>query len=261
MTPDNQKDSASDLLRELENLQRVLDDAAGEHISHGREIPVLDPMDDIPVLDDLFTGDDTPVLKAVPKASITHLPLQKSTPAPTEKRKLHPVEEAIAAARELANRASRMAQANSSDKPAQIITPAAFASTAPVTEAPAFHQTPFAAEVPAAALAEIPAAPSAPATPAAEAAPRKQSSNPFLPQAILDRLAQEREAAQHSAEEAHRTMQKVMEQKQKRVEAGVGDLGNRLSNAQKERIVEQLVAEMLPDITEKLKDRLRNMLK
>lgn len=40
--------------------------------------------------------------------------------------------------------------------------------------------------------------------------PQVSSGNPFLPQSILDRLAQEREAAQFSAEQAHQTMQKIM---------------------------------------------------
>jgi hypothetical protein len=221
MNPEDRNDEPTDLLRELENLQRVLDDAAGEH---GADIPVLEPMDDIPVLDDLFNADEAPTLRAVNAAVSNVTPLRPQTPA---------VEAAPAADAQVAM--EKDAQHNEAEALAD-------ANVAPQ------------------AKAEAPAEPVSPgaSTPAPKAG---ISANPFLPQSVLDRLAQEREAAQHSAEEAHRTMQRVMEQKQQRAQTGISDLGNRLSPAQKERMIEQLVAEMLPEITEKLKDRLRNMLR
>ncbi|MCD8530685.1 MAG: hypothetical protein LRY66_04850, partial [Saccharospirillaceae bacterium] len=65
MNQRNDQDEPGNLLRELENLQRVLDDAASDQVDHGRNIPILDPVDDIPLLDELFSDNDIPVLKAV----------------------------------------------------------------------------------------------------------------------------------------------------------------------------------------------------
>src|SRR5690606_26126560 len=59
------KDSPANLLRELETLQRVLDGAADDQIELEKRIPVLDPLDDIPLLDDLIQHPDIPVLRAV----------------------------------------------------------------------------------------------------------------------------------------------------------------------------------------------------
>ncbi|MCA6065337.1 hypothetical protein [Thalassolituus marinus] len=221
MNPEDRNDEPTDLLRELENLQRVLDDAAGEH---GADIPVLEPMDDIPVLDDLFNADEVPTLRAVNAAVSNVTPLRPQTPAVEAE-------------------------------------PTADADTA-LEEAPQLKEAEAVVDTDLAvpAIAETPAEPVSPAV-STQAPKASISANPFLPQSVLDRLAQEREAAQHSAEEAHRTMQRVMEQKQQRAQTGISDLGNRLSPAQKERMIEQLVAEMLPEITEKLKDRLRNMLR
>src|SRR5690606_35902243 len=58
-------DSPANLLRELETLQRVLDGAADDQIELEKRIPVLDPLDDIPLLDDLIKHPDMPALKAV----------------------------------------------------------------------------------------------------------------------------------------------------------------------------------------------------
>lgn len=214
MTPEDRNDEPTDLLRELENLQRVLDDAAGEH---GDEIPVLEPIDDIPLLDDRLNVDDVPTLRAVQASASNVTPLHP-LPADTEPSQSE-ADEMTATADNAACEADTVTTPE----------PIAEATVEPVVKTTATRAS--------------------------------LSANPFLPQSVLDRLAQEREAAQHSAEEAHRTMQRVMEQKQQRAQAGISDLSSHLSQAQKERMIEQLVAEMLPEITEKLKDRLRNMLR
>lgn len=255
MTPDNPKDSPTDLLRELETLQRVLDDAAGDQVSNGLNIPVLDPMDDIPVLDDLFSGDDIPVLKAVPRrsATVTQLPVQKAAPAAVQ-------EEAPATISQPEPIASLPADEDDD------ILPAAEA-TAPLMPAAGVQAGEAPIEVSANAAAAS-AAPSDVASTNAAAnnvastneAPAKTSSNPFLPQAILDRLAQEREAAQQSAQEAHRTMQRVMEQKQARAQQALAGMGKTLTQVQKDALIEQLIAEMLPAITERLREKLKHTL-
>lgn len=261
MTPDNPKDSPTDLLRELETLQRVLDDAAGDQVSNGLNIPVLDPMDDIPVLDDLFSGDDIPVLKAVPRrsATVTQLPVQKAAPAAVQ-------EEAPATISQPEPIASLPADEDDD------ILPAAEA-TAPLMPAAGVHADEAPGSGVSANAAEASAAPSdvaatneassnqAPTNAAStNEAPTKTSSNPFLPQAILDRLAQEREAAQQSAQEAHRTMQRVMEQKQARAQQALAGMGKTLTQVQKDALIEQLIAEMLPAITERLREKLKHTL-
>ncbi|WP_221798861.1 hypothetical protein [Oceanobacter mangrovi] len=83
----------------------------------------------------------------------------------------------------------------------------------------------------------------------------RPSNNPFLPQSVLDRLTSERLAAQHSAEEAHRTMQRVMEQKQQKDAAALAQL----DTLEKEKLVEDLINELTPTIQARLRERLRSM--
>lgn len=204
MNQQNDKDSPTNLLRELETLQRVLDGAAGEQVELDKLIPVLDPLEDIPVLDELFANDDIPVLKAVPR------------PAPA------------------------------APKPAP--------DNAPVPPVITERHSPASISR---VLQQVQQAQSRTET---NPAPARISGNPFLPQSVLDRLTQEREAAQHSAEEAHRTMQKVMEQKQQRASTALTGMGKTLTAEQKDALINQLVDEMLPQIAERLRDKLRIML-
>lgn len=204
------KDSPANLLRELETLQRVLDGAADDQIELEKRIPVLDPLDDIPLLDDLIHHPDMPVLKAVRNEPVA----QPATPA-------RPA--TASNSRFSASNISRILQQSQ----------------------PALQQQPPAP---------------APSPLAAATAPRT-SANPFLPQSVLDRLTQEREAAQHSAAQAQRTLQKVLEQNQQRAHAALSGMdSSRLSAEQKEALVEQLVQEMLPQITQRLRDKLHLLL-
>ncbi|WP_430462806.1 hypothetical protein ACQUQU_08455 [Thalassolituus sp. LLYu03] len=269
MTPDNHNDSPGDLLRELENLQRVLDDAAGENVAHGRDIPVLDPMDDIPVLDDLFNTDDIPVLKAVPRsAKVTQLPVNRARPVTSAESASgsdnpHPVAEAIAAvqAARLAVEAAKESAAKeiSAAKASAVQEAAAAVQTTPPATSAATNTNTVAADA-TASVTDASAQAADTSASSKPAAGKPASSNPFLPQAILDRLAQEREAAQHSAEEAHRTMQKVMEQKQARAQQTLAGMGKTLTQSQKDMLVDQLIAEMLPAITERLREKLKHLL-
>ncbi len=84
--------------------------------------------------------------------------------------------------------------------------------------------------------------------------------NPFLPKAMIERLNVERKAAQHSAEEAHRTMQRVMDRKQEQARQALDGIGSGLSNLQKDALIKELVDEMLPQIAQRLRDRLKIML-
>ena len=147
-TPDDPRN----LLNELETLQRVLDDAASDQVDH--TIPTLEPLEDIPVLDDLFAHSDEPSLQPEPPILSAEPPALRAVPTP---------------------------------KKTATQSPAAQSSA---TQSPVTPQSP------------IP-------NPAASAA-KVTSGNPFLPQAILDRLAHEREAAQYSAEQAQATMAKIM---------------------------------------------------
>lgn len=213
------KDSPANLLRELETLQRVLDGAADDQIELEKRIPVLDPLDDIPLLDDLIQHPDMPALKAVRSEPAARPPAPAAQPTAT-----------TSPARFSAANISRVLQQSQQ------------LSQQPVQQPQPVRQPP------------------APKPLAAATAPRT-SGNPFLPQSVLDRLTQEREAAQHSAEEAQRTMQKVMEQKQQRAHAALSGMdSSRLSAEQKEALVEQLVQEMLPQITQRLRDKLHLLL-
>ncbi len=87
-----------------------------------------------------------------------------------------------------------------------------------------------------------------------------KSENPFLPKAMIDRLNIERKAAQESAEEAHRTMQRVMDRKQEQARQTLNGIGSGLSNLQKDALIKELVDEMLPQIAQRLRDRLKIML-
>lgn len=84
--------------------------------------------------------------------------------------------------------------------------------------------------------------------------------NPFLPKAMIDRLNIEREAAQSSAEEAYRTMQLVFDRKQEQARQTLSGAGKGLSIEQKDALIKELVDEMLPQIAERLRDRLKIML-
>lgn len=84
----------------------------------------------------------------------------------------------------------------------------------------------------------------------------KTSSNPFLPQSVLDKLSRERVAAQQSAEEAHKTMQRVAEQKETRLQ----DQLQQLNHDQKQAVVESLVEEIMPQIKARLHEKLGHML-
>jgi len=147
-TPDDPRN----LLNELETLQRVLDDAASDQVDH--TIPTLEPLEDIPVLDDLFAHSDEPSLQPEPPILSAEPPALRAVPTPKKTATQSPGVQSSA------------------------------------TQSPVTPQSPV-------------------ANPAASAA-RVTSGNPFLPQAILDRLAHEREAAQYSAEQAQATMAKIM---------------------------------------------------
>jgi len=226
---DNPKDSA-DLLRELENLQRVLDDASGETVEFGSEIPVLEPItDDIPVLSDLF-NDEIPVLKSVNKS-------RAAKPQPEPK---PPQQQA-------------KPQSPAKSFPSGVIPPEKIADVIAHQEQsrPAPESTIDSLLDPVATEATVPPAPVV----------SKQSTNPFLPQAVLDRLQTERIAAQQSAEEAQHTMQRVMEKKLQNARQTLHEAGVKLSADQREALIEELVTEMLPQIAQRLKDKLRQSLK
>ena len=175
MKTQKKPEAAAVLLRELENLQQVLDGIAESHSAPLKDIPVLEPLDDIPLLNEVLDEalDDEPALKAVSKTP-------ESKPAPVQT--------------------------------------------------------------------------------AATAEPARKIENPFLPQSVLDRLNHEREAAQHSAEEAHRTMLRITEQKHQSARSALSGLGKELSREQKDAIIDQLVNEMLPQIADRLREKLRLML-
>src|SRR5690554_4940297 len=90
--------------------------------------------------------------------------------------------------------------------------------------------------------------------------PAIKPENPFLPKAMIDKLSMERQAAQSSAEEAHRTMQRIMDRKQEQARTALRGAGTGLTEEQKDTLINELVDEMLPQIAGRLRDRLKILL-
>lgn len=321
-----EKDSRS-ILDELETLQRVLDDAAGEQIDLNRALTQLNTVDDIPVLSDLFSREEPPILKAVPPSQgnkVTALntpryPKQSSSPIPVQlpvqpqspndvlealhqemmrkaaahalgqheeddagyleemilshfKESLAPEPATARAPSPAATKShmeNRAATKPENQPPASHLKPVSVASStgsSPTAQQPTANTTLKAASQPATSTtanttskaASQPAASTAAAETASSipaVAPRI-SSNPFLPQDVLDRLTTERLAAQHSAEEAHRTMQRVMQKQQQRESEAV----TRLTHEDKNQLINAIVDELTPIIQIRLREKLRHML-
>ena len=105
------------------------------------------------------------------------------------------------------------------------------------------------------------------------------SGNPFLPQAILDKLAHEREAAQYSAEQAQATMAKIMgsavddpctfddlsdDEPEISADTPLAEpaplASQAISDRHKAAIIDELVEEMLPQIEARLRQLLADKL-
>lgn len=224
-------DDPRDLLDELETLQRVLDDAASDQVDRDQSAPSLDPLElgsleNIPVLDELFGEPDKPA--ASDKQQRPGLRAVPDVPAPSDDNpapgEQHPL-------------AGLTATSTSLPDPAATRT-----------------STPSVARV---------------------------SGNPFLPQAILDKLAHEREAAQYSAEQAQATMAKIMGSTVDdpftfddlsddepfpltSTDAPLAEpaplASQAISDRHKAAIIDELVAEMLPEIEARLRKLLADKL-
>lgn len=97
----------------------------------------------------------------------------------------------------------------------------------------------------------------APPPPSSAAKISANSNNPYLPNETLSRLAYERKAAADTAANALDVMAKVAEQKQRQQE--VKNSESRLNRLEKQRIVDELVEEMLPAIEARLRARLTRL--
>ena len=84
------------------------------------------------------------------------------------------------------------------------------------------------------------------------------SNNPYLPNETLSRLAYERKAAADTAANALNVMAKVAEQKERQQQMKNSE--SRLNRLEKQRIVDELVDEMLPAIEARLRARLARLL-
>lgn len=88
----------------------------------------------------------------------------------------------------------------------------------------------------------------------------RAASNPFLPKSILDRLAHERKAAQDSAAEAHATMVKATARHQEMRQSGAAGMNTPNTPLNKQAVIDELVADMLPEIERKLRIKLQLLL-
>lgn len=218
-------DDPRDLLDELETLQRVLDDAASDQVDRDQSAPSLElgSLENIPVLDELFGEPDKPA--ASNKQQRPGLRAVPDVPAPSD------------------------------DNPAP------------------GEQHPLAGLTAASTSLPDPAA-----TRASTPSVARVSGNPFLPQAILDKLAHEREAAQYSAEQAQATMAKIMgstvddpftfddlgDEPEISTDAPLAEpaplASQAISDRHKAAIIDELVAEMLPEIEARLRKLLADKL-
>ncbi len=269
------KKESRNIVDELETLQQVLDDAAGEKVNLERALTQLNTVDDVPLLSDLF-GETLPEPDAVLRpitggktAAISALkPSQPSSPdgpldLSPQPQQLTPAEaldaiqnqiDALPADQRTGEDWFEPVESHEADL--SLVTPIRAATTpdTPSSEtAPdatteeastpsAEHQSPE--QRPTESSASVDAEP-------------KLSANPFLPQAVLDRLTRERLAAQHSAEEAHRTMQRVSQRNDQQSADAIATL----DDVTKNQLIDDLIEEITPHIQSRLREKLRHMLK
>lgn len=247
------KKESRNLRDELETLQQVLDDAAGEQVDLERALTQLNTVDEVPVLSDLHTDKDSatplkPILGKKPGAVMTPLrPVEQSANHPLDlrpqPRPLSPSEALDALHKQIDSLPEdqrlgedwfgKNAEANTEATPSQ---------PEPVT------------------LDDILGSPDDDAdetATSAQAASVDNAANPFLPQAVIDRLTRERLAAQHSAEEAHRTMQRATQ----RIDQKNSEAAAALDDKARDKLIEEMIQEMIPHIQARLRERLRQMLK
>ncbi|WP_420590773.1 hypothetical protein [Bacterioplanoides sp.] len=276
-----------DLLDELETLQRVLDDAASDQVDQAKAVPVIEPAQDIPVLSDAL-GDkaamqseppllkpEAPVLKAVAKPAFN--PNQ-----PSSNEAIFPLEEeatsfdpnAIADLIDSALDNNSDVYVDLFDEPQG--NPAANDIDIPTLadndvfalddRQPAGAETEQPVERSSDQSAQQSSEPPLMSTAAPQIKSTVASNNPFLPQAVLERLAREREAAQFSAEQAQATMAKIMgtpaEEPPQPIKPAATPAASSvpLTELHKTAIIDQLVHEMMPEIEARLRQILADKL-
>jgi len=269
------KKESRNLLDELETLQQVLDDAAGEQVDLERALTQLNTVDEVPVLSDLHAEPEStaplkPVSGTKPAAAMT--PLRPVSKAPNHPLDLRPQPRQLSPSEAL----DALHKQIDSLPEEQRLGEDWFGKRA-ATEAQALAETQAPAET--VTLDDIlgeadsgtPAAPDTQAsdTKTQDSAAQKTTStptpnaadgnaaNPFLPQSVIDRLTHERLAAQHSAEEAHRTMQRATQ----RIDKQNTEAAAALDDKARDKLIEEMIQEMIPHIQARLRERLRQMLK
>ena len=264
------------LLDELETLQQVLDDAAGEKVDLERALSQLNTVDEVPVLSDLLTEEipqGASPLKTVvgtntaPKVA----PLRPVANEPThpldlrpQPRPLSPSEALDALHKQIDSLPEDQRQGEDwfgKNSEAESAAPPSLDELVTLDEIlEADGETPSEPNELIDLDDATPVAPVAsdePEAPAEAPAEKPPTPNPFLPQSVLDRLTRERLAAQHSAEEAHRTMQRVSQRMdQRNAEAAAS-----LSDQARDKLIDEMIQEMIPHIQARLRERLRQMLK
>ena len=268
-----------DLLDELETLQRVLDDAASDQVDQATAIPVIEPGEDIPVLSDALTDKTmSQSLPSEPPLLKPEAPVLKAVAAPafnpnlpSSNEAIFPVEEEAASfhAHSIADLIDN-ALDNNEEAFVDLFDQQPELPNNDDVEIPTLLDSDvFAPPEP-----QQPAAPQQAVTteqppetqrPAPQAKSTVASNNPFLPQAVLERLAREREAAQYSAEQAQATMAKIMGtppteptpsiEPTPPVESTATSTrgSSALSELHKTAIIDRLVYEMMPEIEARLR--------
>ncbi|ASP40120.1 hypothetical protein CHH28_16200 [Bacterioplanes sanyensis] len=271
-------DKSRSLLDELQMLQQVLDDAAGE-TEGSTEFNV----DDIPLLDDVFDDPDTPTVSddskpdsttnaqaepmislAKPATASTQASNAPDSTAPT------PVTAApqaskpafvLAAEKQAARQQSDVS--NVANTP--VDTPTASNKVTPLV--PAKDST--ASSEPLLSAADLLGLNDDNDSPdiidmldqlGDSDAPAEDNSNPFLPASILERLAQERAAAQADSHEANMALSQPNKRPPPPDNHDLLDDIPHLTEQQKQALLDDLVEELLPTLRYKLRQRLKDLL-
>ena len=260
-------DKSRSLLDELEKLQQVLDDAASEP---GSEQEAGDfSMDDIPLLDDVFdddwqqpdTADDGTRAAVVSinadsvvnsKAPASEIPTLKAVPTVAPAAEVKPSQQhAINSDEAVAAKVTVLTTASTANDSPNSTAP----SSAPLLSAADLlglgddeQEGPDIIDM----LEQIDDDDSD--------EPAASGANPFLPASILERLAQERAAAQADAQQAHQTLIRPSESRTPPANHDLLEDVPKLTEQQKQALLDDLVEEMLPTLRYKLRQRLKQLL-
>ncbi len=237
-------DESRHLLDELQRLQQVLDNNNNEDAGDFGA-------DDIPLLDDVLDADmadiaDSELQPSEPLAKAPVISLNRGQPASTEAAR--PAEPEQMQAKQAPAKSEPVKPEPIKPEPSQPLSAADLLGLGEGSSGPdiidMLDQMDDGASDQAAGIG-------------------RQGGNPFLPASILERLATERAAAEADAQQANVTLSSHQRRHTQHEPSPNHDLLSdipRLSEQQKQALLDDLVEEMLPTLRYKLRQRLKDLL-